>query len=128
MGLPCEKENQVGRGAESRQAQVLPVLDPGEAQRPVADCAGAQERRRLGIGEDLRDGMGGPFGDDHVFPVAPVGVPARGPETGAEVLQTLPAEFAVPAGRKDPADADPSPSPNGRPPFPSPTRHHLVPR
>ena len=83
--------------SEAVEAELLTRLDPAPPQRPVADDPGAQERRRLGVRERVGDRVGERLVHDRVFGVAAVGVPARVPRAGAEVLAAVAAERAASA-------------------------------
>ena len=123
ISMPDHLEDEVRRGAEAGQPKVLPVLEAGQPQRPVADRAGAQERGGLRIGEDVGDPISKRLGHGHELGIAAVGVAAGRPELVAEVFLAPAAEAAFPACGEDPGDADPvaepeaaGPRTNGRDP------------
>ena len=102
IAMPDHLQHQVRRCAEAGQAEVLPVLQPAQPQRPVADRAGAEQRRGLGVGETIRDAVGEALRDNHQFGVTAVRITSRGAEVSAQVFPARPAELARAAGRVDP--------------------------
>ena len=80
-------DREVRRGAEAVEPDPRARLDPGDPQRPVADDARTQERRRLEIGERIgeREDVVAPGRDQ--LGVAPVGRPARELGVRTQVLE-----------------------------------------
>ena len=94
----------VGGRAEAVEAERLAVA--GHTVRAVADEAGAEQRRRFGIAEFLRQAEAiAPVGD-HVLGVAAVDVAAGEVRRVAEILHARQAEAAVATGPAKPGHAD----------------------
>ena len=95
----------VGGGAEPVEADALGVAD--QAQRPVADQAGAEQRRRLLVGLAVGDREAVALVGDGELRVAAVDVVAGEAGPVAEVLATAAAVAALAAGPAEPGDPDP---------------------
>ena len=93
-------QHEMPRAAESRQPEDVAVANAGQHQRAIAHAPGTQQRRRLGIAEDVRNRVCITLGYDDEFGVAAVYVAPRGSKLGAQVL------VGRAARRMDPADAD----------------------
>ena len=83
-----------------------PRRQGGPPEGAVADDPGAQQGCRLGVGEDLGQGVGVGLVDDGELGVAPVGVPTGEGGRQAEVLVAATAEPARPARVAEPRDPD----------------------
>ena len=106
--MPHHLEHQVRRRPEIRSDRAQsPSAIPGQPQRPVADRTGAQQRRSLGVGEDVRDAIDEGCRRNHVLGIAAVCVSSRCPELRAQVLLARLAPVTFAAGRVDPGHTDP---------------------
>src|SRR5690606_27270154 len=85
------------------------VREVRQPERPQPDCARAQKRRGLGVGEDGRYGVYVCVTGEHVFGVSAVTVPPRSQELGAEVIVARRAVGALAAGGKYPRRPYPVP-------------------
>ncbi len=81
--VPDRLEDDVGRGAEPGQPEVVSVGDAGEPEGPVADRARAEKRGGLDIAENVRDRIGEILADLHILRVAAVRVAPGAPEIRA---------------------------------------------
>ena len=89
VAMPHEFQDEVGRGAEPRQTEPASIGEVRQAERAVADRAGAEQRRRLGVGHRaVRNRIRELLPDHHQLGVPAVGVPTRRPERRAEILVT----------------------------------------
>jgi hypothetical protein len=88
---------EVRRGAEAIDPETATGWQRRPAQGAIADDPGAQQRCRLGIAEDLGEGIGIVLVDDRELGVAAVDVPSRERRGDAQVLVAAPAEAATPA-------------------------------
>ena len=117
-------QDEMRRPAEAGEPQPLAVLEPGEGERAISDGAGAEQRRRLHVREDIGDDVGVVLAHGHELGVAAIHIPAGGPKRRAQVLVNRP-------GRNmDPTDAYPvtdSELADARPGA-GDTADHLVPR
>ena len=100
-------DREVGRRPEPEEPQATAGLDAAQPQRPVADDAGAQERRRLDVAHPVGQGEG------EVSPGCDsLGVPTvdRPPTEVGQLAQVLAAREALTApaaGAGQPRQADP---------------------
>ena len=94
----------VCRRAEAVETDALPVA--GELQRAVADQAGAEQRRRLGVGVARGERRAVALVGDDQLRVAAVEVVAREAGAIAEVLTAAPAVAALAVRPSEPGDAD----------------------
>ena len=97
----------MGGGAKAHETKGLAVMQHGQAQGPVANRPGAQQRGGLGIREHGRNRIGITSRDRHEFGIAARRVPAGRLEVGAEVFAPLLAMAAGPATGVDPGHAHP---------------------
>ena len=95
----------VSGGAEAVEPDPLGVAD--QAQRPVADQPGAEQRRRLHVRVALGDREAEALVGDRQLGVAAVDVVAGEAGAVAEVLAAAAAVAALAAGPAEPGDADP---------------------
>jgi hypothetical protein len=89
-----------------------PAQDAGQAQRTVADDAGAQERRGLEVGKSLRDRVAEIRRHPDALGEAPVPGPACEVGIFAKILPVGAAETAGAAGAVEPGRADPLAGPD----------------
>ena len=94
----------VGGGAEAVEADPLGLAD--QAQRPVADQPGAEQRRRLLVRVALRERQAEALVGDGQLGVAAVEVIAGEAGVVAEVLAAGAAVAALAVGPAEPGDAD----------------------
>src|SRR5258708_35306380 len=95
---------EVGRRAEPVDTEAPAGPQRRSAKGSVADDAGAEQRCRFGIGEDIRQAVYVLLVGDGKFRIASVGVPAGELRPDAEVLVaalTEPADAARPAQPRD---------------------------
>jgi hypothetical protein len=101
---PRDLEHHVSRGAEAVEGEPTPGGHLAPAQRAVADDPGAEERRRVGIGEHRGNGVRERLGHHRQLRIAAVGVVARVAGRGAEVLGARPTGRAGAVGVTEPGD------------------------
>ncbi len=98
-------EGDVRRGAEAVEPETLSRGHAGQPEGAVADHAGAEQGRRLGV----REGFGKPVGevlvDDHELLIAAVGVEPGEANVFAEVFLSSPAVEALAARPVEPGNA-----------------------
>ena len=105
--LPAgDLRDNVRRGAETVEAKPLGVA--GHSQRPVADQAGAEQRRDLEIGVAVGKREAEALVGDGELRVAAVDVVAGEARSIAQVLAAAPAVAAHAAGPAEPGHADPA--------------------
>jgi len=124
------RQHQVRRRPETEQPHRLALHDPGQANRPIADHARAQQRCRLRVRQPRRQRIRIILVHRHPLGVAPVGAVARPQGPIAQVLpsgSTIPTRPTRPIQPRDPHPvADPM-SPHLLPDRDHPP-DHLVPR
>ena len=108
----------VGGGAEAVEADPLGLAD--QAQRPVADQPGAEQRRRLRVRIAVGDRQAEALVGDGQLGVAAVDVVAGEAGVVAEVLAAAAAVAALAVGPAEPGDADPLRRSRSAPPPPPP--------
>src|SRR5262249_15515150 len=105
--VACDLKGDVRGGAEPVQREPPAPRDLAPHERAIADDAGAEQGRRLGVLEGRRDRIDEGFGDATVLGITPVVAPARVGRRLAEVLASRAAVATRPARRAKPRDADP---------------------
>lgn len=93
------------RRPETGESQRLAVHEAGQIERPETDSTRTEKRRGFKIRKELGDGIGGSFGDDHLFGVPAGRVSSCGAEVFAQIFQSGAAERTRPACVVNPADA-----------------------
>lgn len=99
-------DDQVRRGPEAIEPEILAGADRGEAVGAISDDTGAKQGRGVFVREYGWDGIAEFSRGDRVFGVAPVNVIAGETGVQTEVLQSAVAEFAGPVGRMQPGHSD----------------------
>jgi len=95
-------DDHMGRGPEPEQGDGLAVLDLREADRAVADHAGAEQGGGFQIRVGWMEGMGEVLSDNHVLCVSTRDIQARSAGPVTEVLATFSTERTLAAGRMQP--------------------------
>ena len=122
--MPRHLNRNVGRSPEAIETQPFARLDAAHTKRAVADDAGAEQRRRLLVGELLGDAIHEGCRRHKVFGVAAVDVPAGKRCLLTEVLSPNKAEAASPTRFAEPGNPDPVA--RGEPLYSWPGGRHLA--
>src|SRR6266536_6018836 len=104
--VPSDLQRDVGGRAEAVESEAPASGHPAPPERAIADDAGAEERRGLGVVEQGWNDIGEGFWDAGILGVAAIVGPARVGRVRAEVFAVPGAEAAVTAGRAEPGDPD----------------------